>query len=279
MSSSGFTPFFLPGPAGRLFAIYHSRRPVADNIINFIYVPPFAEEMNRSRRMASLQARALARRGVGVLLMDPFGTGDSEGEFREATWETWIGDLEAAIAWLKSEGSMRSGAWGVRLGGLLAMDVACRSADIEHAILWNPVTSGRTLLKQFLRIHLAANMEGSGRRQDTKMLRERILAGETIEVAGYALTPALVASIESAELVAFPPPPSVMVDWFELVADGGLEPSPAVRSAAQNWRKQGSRTSLRPLVGEPFWSLQEITVAASLIEATSALFEPESVRR
>jgi hypothetical protein len=135
------------------------------------------------------------------------------------------------------------------------------------------------MLKQFLRILLAANMERSERGQDTKALRARLLSGETIEVAGYSLTPALAMALEAVELAAFPPPPSVKVDWFELVADGGLGPPPAVRSAAQSWRKQGSRTSLWTSVGEPFWSLQEITVAAGLIEATSALFEPENDRR
>lgn len=278
MLSSGFTPFFLPGTTGRLFAIYHSWRPAADNAINFVYVPPFAEEMNRSRRMVSVQARELARRGVGVLLLDLFGTGDSEGEFREATWQTWIGDIEAAISWLRAQGSARTGVWGVRLGGLLAMAVACRSADIEHAILWNPVTSGRTLIKQFLRIHLAANMENSEKAHDTKTLRARLKAGETIQVAGYALTPALATSLETAAIAAFPPSPSVTVDWFELVADEGLTPPPMSCSTVQNWRQQGLQTLLRPLVGEPFWSLQEITIAAGLIEATSALFDPESAR-
>jgi exosortase A-associated hydrolase 2 len=279
MSSSGFTPFFLAGPTGRLFAIYHSCRPIADNTINFVYVPPFAEEMNRSRRMVSLQARELAKRGVGVLLLDLFGTGDSEGEFREGTWQAWIGDVEAAIFWLRAQGSARNGLWGLRLGGLLAMAVACGSADIEHAILWNPVTSGRTLLKQFLRILLAANMERSERGQDTKALRARLLSGETIEVAGYSLTPALAMALEAAELAAFPPSPSVTVDWFELVADEGLTPPPMSCSTVQNWHRQGSQVSLLTSVGEPFWSLQEITVAAGLIEATSALFEPENDRR
>jgi exosortase A-associated hydrolase 2 len=221
----------------------------------------------------------LAGRGVGVLLLDLFGTGDSEGEFRDATWEGWIGDIKAALSWLSAQGSARNGLWGVRLGGLLAMAAACGSTGMEQAILWNPVTSGRLMLKQFLRIHLAANMEGAEKRQDAKMPRARILSGETVEVAGYALTPALARSLEMAELAAFPPSPSVTVDWFELVADADLAPPPAACSTVRNWQQRGSRTSLRTFVGEPFWSLQEINVASSLIEATSALFKPECARR
>jgi exosortase A-associated hydrolase 2 len=279
MSSAGFTPFFLPGPTGRLFAIYHSLRPAADNAINLVHVPPFAEEMNRSRRMATLQARKLARRGVGVLLLDLFGTGDSEGEFRDATWEAWIGDIEAAVSWLSDQGSKRNGLWGVRLGGLLAMAATCRSEAIEHVTLWNPVTSGRIMLKQFLRIHLAANMEGSKKGQDAKMPRARILSGETFEVAGYAITPALATSLELADLTDFSPSPSVTVDWFELVASEELAPPPSARSTVQDWQQRGLRISFRTLVGEPFWSLQEINVAPGLIEATSALFKPRSAER
>ena len=279
MSFSGFTPFFMPGPAGRLFAVYHSWRPTAENTFNIVYVPPFAEESNRSRRMASLQARELARHGVGVLLLDPFGTGDSEGEFRDATWQTWACDVEAAVSWLRDQGSVRNGLWGVRVGGLLAMAVACSLPEIEHVILWNPVISGRAALRQFLRIHLAANMGEATSRQDTKTLRARLESGETIEVAGYAITPALATSLETAELAAFPPASTVKVDWFELVADEEMAPPPAASSMARNWHRKGAQTSLRTCLGEPFWSLQEITIATGLIEATSALFKPECARR
>ena len=57
-------PLFLDGGAGRLFAVHV--RPEAAARETLIYVPPFAVEMNRSRRMAALQARALAARGIGV---------------------------------------------------------------------------------------------------------------------------------------------------------------------------------------------------------------------
>jgi hypothetical protein len=47
-------------------------------------VPPFAEEMNKSRRMIAEVGRRLEGSGVGMLLVDLFGTGDSEGEFAQA---------------------------------------------------------------------------------------------------------------------------------------------------------------------------------------------------
>ena len=74
--------FFLPGSAGQLFCVY---RGPADAMqppeTGVLYVPPFADEMNKARRQAAVQSHALALQGYGVLSVDLFGTGDSEGEF------------------------------------------------------------------------------------------------------------------------------------------------------------------------------------------------------
>ena len=65
-----------------------------------LYVPPALDEMNKSRRMAALQARALARLGGTVALFDPRGTGDSAGEHGDATWDDWRCDVLTAWRWL-----------------------------------------------------------------------------------------------------------------------------------------------------------------------------------
>ncbi|HEY9550049.1 MAG TPA: hypothetical protein VIR45_11165, partial [Kiloniellaceae bacterium] len=88
----------LDGPAGPLFAVHHAAAPASRQGLGLVYLPPFAEEMNRSRRMAALQARRLAALGVDDLLLDPFGTGDSAGDFGDARWEIWREDARTAIA-------------------------------------------------------------------------------------------------------------------------------------------------------------------------------------
>ena len=64
--------FFLPVTGGRLFCLLH--RPAGETAIKgaVLYVHPFAEEMNRSRRMAALQAKAMASAGYMVLQVDLF---------------------------------------------------------------------------------------------------------------------------------------------------------------------------------------------------------------
>ncbi len=72
-----------------------------------VYVHPFAEEMNKSRRMAALQSRALAAAGFAVLQIDLLGCGDSSGDFGDASWDEWIDDVLLAVRWLRGQHAMR----------------------------------------------------------------------------------------------------------------------------------------------------------------------------
>lgn len=233
--------------------------------------------MNRARRMAALTARALAAAGVGVLLLDPHGTGDSGGDFADARWDTWRTDAATAAAWVEAETGAPAGLWGLRLGGLLAAQaVAAAPSRYARLVLWAPVTKGETFLTQFLRIRVAAAMgaatgdESEGGGESTKALRAAWQAGETVEVAGYEVAPALAAGMDGASLADAAPPATLPVDWFEMVAEAGRDPAPGARKAAATWVEAGSQVALRPVVGDPFWSLQEIALAPNLIAATVA---------
>ena len=117
-------PFFLQTDCGRRFCLYHAPRAEKECRGAFIYVHPFGEEMNKSRRMAALQARAFAAMGFGVLQIDLFGCGDSSGDFSDARWDIWKQDLSGASTWLAERVSAPISLWGLRLGALLALDFA-----------------------------------------------------------------------------------------------------------------------------------------------------------
>ncbi len=263
-------PFFLDGSAGPLFAIYFPPDDAAPRRGNVLFVPPFAEEMNRARRMAALQARALARIGVGTLLLDLGGTGDSAGEFGDARWETWLGDVAAATDWLAENRQGRIGLWGLRLGGALAMEALSRRPEAyDRAVLWQPVTSGEMHLVQFLRIRVAAAM---GREDEeggsTEVLRAALARSESVEVAGYELNPALAAALEGRKLADYAPPPGIRVDWLEIVGRPDRPLSPGSQRLLDDWRGRGVDIRAETVPGHPFWALQEITVAPELVDAT-----------
>src|SRR5688500_15035872 len=116
-----------------------------------LLIHPFAEEMNRCRRMAALQARAFAAAGWTVLQMDLYGCGDSAGDFSGATWNRWLDDVVDSAAWLREKTGQRLVLWGLRAGCLLATQAAGRIEPAADLVLWQPVASGKQFLQQFLR--------------------------------------------------------------------------------------------------------------------------------
>jgi exosortase A-associated hydrolase 2 len=241
---------------------------------SLLYLPPFAEEANRSRRMAVLQARRFAARGHAVLLLDPFGTGDSGGSFDEARWGLWLDDADRAATWLASRWPETPIVpWGLRLGALLAADLAARAPErFRRLLLWQPVLRGDQFVVQFLRLRVAAAM-AAGEKESGQALRAQLAAGEMLEVAGYALAPALVDAIETLRLEdPFRSLPGCTVDWLEVTTAAG-EPdlAPASRRLVDAWTAAGElRLAARAVAGDPFWTVQEITLAPRLLEATDA---------
>ncbi len=264
-------PFFLEIDGGQRFCLFH---PPAGDVCQgaIIYVHPFAEEMNKSRRMAALQARALAALGFGVLQIDLHGCGDSSGDFSDASWQIWKDDVAQAHRWLKRRLDVPVTVWGLRLGALLALDYAAGAADTPASLLlWQPVQSGKTYLTQFLRLRVASDMltEGKETGNGTQALRAQLLAGETLEIAGYELTPALAAAIDALDLAAMAP--AIPVHWFEAVPAAGRDLPPGAARVAAAWEQAGCALQLHVVACPPFWSAQEVTECPALLDATCAI--------
>jgi exosortase A-associated hydrolase 2 len=267
-------PFFLKAGNGDRFCIYHHPSSTARKSA-FIYVHPFAEEMNKSRRMAALQSRAFARAGFGVLQIDLFGCGDSSGDFSEARWHIWKEDLASARSWLLDQGYQSINLWGLRLGALLALDVASTSGSaFERLILWQPVTGGEAFLTQFLRMRLASDMFSSADKKPpgTKEMRAEMADMKSLEIAGYELAHELASSIDrmnAADLIVT----TAAIDWIELVPEAGRPIPPATARVASAWEKQDVDYSIHLTPGAPFWSTQEISECPSLIDCTIGLLD------
>ena len=259
-------PFFFDADPGTRFSLYHAPAPHLAPRGAILYIHPFAEELNRTRRMASLQARRFAALGYAVLQIDLFGCGDSCGDFNAARWELWKRDLATARDWLaeRSVGPMH--VWGLRLGGLLALDFAA-STHVDGIILWQPFLHGRTCINQFLRQGLGADPDGP---HTTAALRTALLIRGAIEVNGYELAAPLAQAIDAcaaASLVL----PACPVHWFAL---GAPSPARVAASAARLtalWAPHGATVHFHAYDGVPFWT-DEHAECPALLEATSAAF-------
>ncbi len=257
-------PGFLQGAAGLLFNLYYPPEPTAPQRGSILYIHPFAEELNKARRMAALQARRFAAAGFAVLLPDLYGCGDSEGDFAAARWELWQADLRLCLEHLRARSRPPVYLWGVRTGALLAVALA-RQTPAEGLLLWQPVDEGRLFLTQFLRLRLAAGLFGGERKETLAELRSVLTSGRALEIAGYELHPALAAALEQARLL--PPPTATAVHWFELTATDAL--SPASRQVVGQWQAAGLAVTDRAVAGEPFWTTSEISYAPALLEVTT----------
>ncbi len=269
-------PFFLETDSGKRFCLYHTPQLNTQSYGTFIYIHPFGEEMNKSRRMAARQARAFSNIGYGVLQIDLFGCGDSFGEFKEARWDIWKQDILFATQWLKKNASTSIiNLWGLRLGALLALDFACNSEDrFDNILLWQPVLNGKSFLTQFLRLQLANKLisENYQGMQEIGALRSSLAAGSTLEVAGYDLASDLAVAIENlriSNLVVL----ESNVHWFDVVVDTNQSISPAKAEVMRKWKKEGNNSlHMHPISCLYFWTTQEITECPELISATTQLF-------
>ncbi len=244
-----------------------------------LFVPPFAEEMNKSRRMMAEQGRRLASQGNYVLFVDLFGTGDSEGDFADAAWDVWVEDLKNCLLRMESLGFSEISIITLRSGALLSADLIVQSSThIKNLILWQPVINGDAYLTQFLRLKLAADMaRESGSKVSVKDLKKQLVDGESVEVAGYLLPPASANGLASKKLVDImannPRFSNTKIVWMNILSDLSREIPAASRKVIEHLIESKLDVQVEKVVGVSFWMSAEIEEIETLLCLTSQIFQ------
>lgn len=260
--------FFLDSPDGGRFCLV--TRPAGAIRGALLYLHPFAEELNKSRRMVALAARAFAESGWAVLQVDQKGCGDSGGDFGDVDWHDWVADVERAWQWLQGfcagqAPGVPQGVWTLRAGSLMAAEWLQSSSARPPLLLWQPVSNGKQHLTQFLRMKAAAEMlSDADARGVMARVRANLQAGEAVEVGGYAVSPALAAGMDAAVL-RLPPDYTAPVAILEVSGAEPPESSPAVRLLVDKWQAAGVPVMAEAVSGAGFWQTQEIETAPGLI--------------
>ncbi len=255
--------FFLPAAGGeQRLCLFHA--PAGAPRSKVLYLHPFAEEMNKSRRMAALACRALAEAGHAVLQIDLRGCGDSSADFGDASWADWQADVRLGLAELdRRVTDAPLWLWSLRAGCLLA------AADWERPVnhlFWQPMTSGKLALQQFLRLRLAAEMAGGASKGLMDQLKTELATGRPVEIAGYRLGSALASGLEAAKLAPTGTPGRVA--WLELSTREDASFTPVSEQAIKTWQDAGWAVRPQIVPGPAFWATTEIELAPALITRT-----------
>lgn len=259
--------FFLPAAGGeQRLCLFHAPATAFQGAprSKVLYLHPFAEEMNKSRRMAALACRALAEAGHAVLQIDLRGCGDSSADFGDAGWTDWQADVRLALQWLDAQAA-EAPTWllGLRAGALLA---AADWGRPVNYVFWQPMTSGKLALQQFLRLKLAAEMASGASKGLMDAMKTELAAGRPVDIAGYRLGGALASGLKTARLAPVGMPGRV--EWLELSTRDDAVLTPVSEQAIKSWSDAGWAVRPRIVQGPAFWATTEIELAPALISAT-----------
>jgi exosortase A-associated hydrolase 1/exosortase A-associated hydrolase 2 len=261
----------IEGSRGLLAATYFPPATKRASIGDILLAPAFAEEMNRCRAMVAMQARRFAQMGIGTLVLDLYGTGDSSGEFSDGSWSVWLDDLARGVEWLRAHANGCGTVWGIRTGAILACGIARRDSGISNVLLWQPVINGKAYFTQFLRIRIAAEIEQADGVRNTEALRKLAASGEPLEVSGYQIGSALARELDVATVSDSSAMAGKQIIWCEVVGSDDSSVPRANEKLVNSYREGGVRVDMEIIQGPAFWNLHERVEAPELLDATSRL--------
>lgn len=264
MSSNPINSGFYRLTAGHLFI----RTEIAANASRMVLIlPPFAEEMNKSRHLLSQLMLQLKQQGISSILPDHYGTGDSEGDLDQASVELWRNDLHQLIQQLATQGIRYLDVVAVRFGAIQLFDLLNTSTlplALGKVILWQPQYDAGRFWQQFLRLKIAEAM-ATGEKLSQKQLEQQLDTGHTIEIAGYPVSPAFYHSLQQLQ-PAFPEAlKNKPLLWLEISA---LENIALPVQQKRTTLESLCQLTFSQLKLDPFWQTSELTQAAPLITAT-----------
>ncbi len=146
-------------------------------------------------------ARRLAEAGWDAIRFDWRGTGESGGEFRDATLAAWEEDLRRVYAFALQRRRGPIVVMGLRAGALVAAHAFAVGLG-DALVLWEPPASGRAYVMQVLRRKIAADyvLGNSQARKTRDEYLAELESGAAVEVEGFTWTPEFCRSLLSSEL-------------------------------------------------------------------------------
>jgi uncharacterized protein len=237
-------PLFFGKSDHQLYGVYHppsiqkGGRPSCSDSVLLCY--PGVQEYNANHWAFRRIAAGLSQLGCHVLRFDYFGTGDSMGQLHDGGLSIWIDDVrQAARELVDMSGNSRLTMVGMRLGATLAYRACAGDTLARNLVMWEPVVSGKSYIRQLERRDYYKNLLFL----HSRLLRSRTHSG-TKELFGYGWPNDVNAEIVAMDLLAAEPPTlqrmSIVTSW----------PHPDFQTLCDAAAARGVQTEIRT-VGVP----------------------------
>lgn len=274
------TPAFLPGSCGQIFTITYSNKAKDHSLQpNLLFIPPFAEEANKSRHMLSALGRSLASNGIKTTIIDLYGCGDSEGDIDQVNLKSWHQDISNVLQHIQQHSANTSRAnisiGGLRLGATIAIDFLAKSQQqVDNLLLWQPVVKGEQFMKQFIRLKIAESItKSSAPTTSTSQIIAELENGNTQEISGYQLTKDLFQDISALSCLHQNIATDTQLHLLEI--NPSSAPSIPMVKAVSSY--ENINASHHICQGSQFWSCQEIVWCNPAIDKSVEILTSGSV--
>lgn len=188
-------PFFFGNEERALFGIY--RRAVKPSNHGVVLCYPHAHEYIRCHRAFREIAKRLVKAGCHVLTFDYYGCGDSGGEYEDGRLSGWCQDTSWAADTMRKEFHLDHVCLlGLRLGASMAMITAADRDYIDSLVLWDPVVSGKDLVKEMM------GLQSPFPRRKPPPYK---YGDDGYDIVGYPITLEMVKDLEQLDLLAVRP--------------------------------------------------------------------------
>ena len=265
--------WFLTSSQNSKILVAHYSAKNAESQQAVILIPPFGEELNRSKRMYVLCARLLANSGIDTYLFDYSGTGDSEGDWCNFGFGDWVTNTFDVYQYVQQSGLNKISLLTLRLGALTVAElIASHDIAINKCIFWDPVDNGEMFMRQLIRVKIAAAMAESSEKINTKQVLAEIEENGFTEIGGYAISQSLLDAINSLKLKNSIQSLLKQTDLHWMVLgkssnSNSIDPMP--NCLTEDLSKQIKFYSLSDV---RFWMQQEVTIAPTLLRETQRVF-------
>jgi len=261
----------------RLFLL--SNEPPSHHQIATVFLPAFAEEMNKTRHLVSQCRQQLHKAGLSLFQLDAFGTGDSEGDLDQTGVLQWRDDLIGLLQLLQQRGYQAVNFIAMRFGALQLFDLLAQPQtlplQLHKVVLWQPFMQSSQFLQQLFRLKVAEQM-AVGEKTSQKIMEQQLADGELLEIAGYPLTANFVDSVRQLrDITAFASAPTNKPPLLYLETSNLSTVSPLTeKSLAQ--LADFFDVNFQLINDAPYWTATELLINTVLVEQTVRFLQEQS---